>query len=454
MLHRFGPLALFIVLGLAGLPRPALACSCIKSGPPCQAYWKTDAVFDATVVSISPLDAAASPPAGDVRFADKIVKVDVRQSWKGVEPGPLEIMTGPEGGGCGFPFKAGGRYLVFAFRGPTDGRWRASICSLTQEFNGNGPAADFLTSLSAPGTGGRVFGTVRTMFRTFDHERPRSESQTETLVRLAGGGQERSTRSSNGRYEFSGLAEGPYRVDVLLPDGYATYSASRDVQIPNRRACAEENFSFSPAGRLIGRLVGPDGRGLPRVRVEVTSPDAQPHSVYGLPLDAATTDSNGYFDMQNLSPGRYIAGVNLKDLPNQYNPYARTLYPGDTPEPEVLTLSLGQTIDLGTWRLPAPLEVVRVAGIVTWSDGTPAAGVYVSVLDRTENPVERARGAGGATSDADGRFVVDLRRRRVYTFAARDRQSKPLPLSAPRLEIGAGVPQVVRIVILGERREP
>ena len=243
-------------------------------------------------------------------------------------------------------------------------------------------------------------------------------------------------------------------MDVLVPDGYGHALASRDVQIPNRSACAEENFSFSPAGRLTGRLVGPDGRGLPRGRVEVTSPDAQPHSVYGLPMDAATTDSNGYFDMQNLPPGRYIAGVNLKDLPNQYNRYARTLYPGDTPEPEVLTLSLGQTIDLGSWQLPAPLEVVRVAGIVTWSDGTPAAGVSVSVSDSTGNPVERARGAGGATSDADGRFVVELRRSRVYTFAARDRQSKPLPLSAPRLEIGAGVPQVVRIVIQGERREP
>ena len=68
-------------------------------------------------------------------------------------------MTGPEGGGCGFPSKVGGRYLVFAFRGPTDGRWHASICSLAQEFNGNGPAADFLASLGAPATGGRVFRT-------------------------------------------------------------------------------------------------------------------------------------------------------------------------------------------------------------------------------------------------------------------------------------------------------
>jgi hypothetical protein len=169
--------------------------------------------------------------------------------------------------------------------------------------------------------------------------------------------------------------------------------------------------------------------------------------MYGLAMDATTTDADGYFDIHNLSPGRYIAGVNLRDLPSQYNPYARTLYPGGTAEPAILTLSLGQTIDLGTWQMPPPLAVVRVAGIVTWSDGTPAAGVYVSASDRTGNPVEVARGAGGATSSEDGRFVVELRQGRVYTFAARDRQSRMVPVSAPRLEVGARVLELVRIVI-------
>ncbi len=451
MLRRFGPLALFIVLGLAGFSRPALACSCMSSGPACQAYWKTDAVFDATVVSIGPLNPAEPLPGGDLRFADKIVRLDVRASWKGVDTGPLEITTSGEGGGCGFPFKEGGRYLVFAFRGRADGRWHASICSLTQEFNGRGAAADFLASLSAPASGGRVFGTVRTALRVFDHERSRTESNTETLVRLAGGGQERRTRSSNGRYEFTGLSEGPYRVDVVVPEGYATYSTGRDLQISDPRGCAEENFSFSPDGRITGRLVGPDGRGLPRVRVEVTPPEARPHRTYGLPIEASTTDEDGYFAIRSLPPGDYIAGVNLQDLPSQYNPYARTVYPSGSPEAEVLRLSLGQTVDLGTWQLPPPLEVVRVAGIITWSDGAPAAGVYVSVFDRTGDPVELARGAGGATSGEDGRFVLEVRRGRVYTFAARDRQSRLLPVLGPRLEIGASAPESVRIVIRGER---
>jgi hypothetical protein len=250
MFRRVGPLALFVILGLAGSSRPVLACSCMGSGPACQAYWKTDAVFDATVVSVTPLNPGEPLPDGQLRFAGKIVKLDVRQSWKGVQTGPLEITTGPEGGGCGFPFEEGGRYLIFAFHGRIDGRLQASICSLTQKFDGRGAAADFLASLSAPARGGRVFGSVRTALRVFDPEHPRAESGTETLVRLAGGGQERTTRSSGGQYEFTGLPEGSYEVDLVVPDGYTTYSTTRPVQIPDSRACAEENYVFSPQDGL------------------------------------------------------------------------------------------------------------------------------------------------------------------------------------------------------------
>jgi hypothetical protein len=450
--RSLGVLAWLVASLVALAPRAATACSCMLSGPACQAYWQTDAVFDATVLAISPLDPTRPLFLGQLAFADKIVKLDVRQSWKGVATGPLEITTSGEGGACGFPFKEGGRYLIFAFHGGAGGRLQATICSATQEFDGKGPAADFLASLSAPARGGRIFGTVRTALREFDRGSSSSEAGTETVMRLFGRDQAKTTTSSGGRYEFTGLSEGPYRVEVEVPDGYTTYSASREVQIADRRGCAEENYSFSPAGRITGYLVGPDGRGLPDVRVEVTPPDAVPHRIYGLPMELTTTDAEGHFEIRHLPPGRYVAGVNLSDLPSRYNPYPRTVYPGGISEPHVITLSLGQTVDLGTWQMPLPLAVVRVAGVVTWSDGTPAGGIYVGASDRTGDPVEVARGAGGATSGDDGRFVIELRQGRVYTFMARDQQSKVLPVSGPRLEIGARTPEPIRIVI--QRRPP
>ena len=44
----------FLLLVFLLAPREAAACSCMASGPACQAFWNTDAVFDATVDSKRP----------------------------------------------------------------------------------------------------------------------------------------------------------------------------------------------------------------------------------------------------------------------------------------------------------------------------------------------------------------------------------------------------------------
>jgi hypothetical protein len=93
---------------------------------------------------------------------------------------------------------------------------------------------------------------------------------------LEGGGLDRTATSSNGWYEFSGLTTGAYRVSVVSPDGYSTSLPGRQVDIRDLRGCAEENYTFSPAGRIAGRVVRRGGRGLAGVQVEVTTPEARP----------------------------------------------------------------------------------------------------------------------------------------------------------------------------------
>jgi len=441
-------LCTFAFLILAASARPALGCSCMPVGPACQAYWNTDAVFDATVLDTQPLPRDETHPF----LSDTLVTLNVRQSWKGASAGPLEVATSRESSACGYEFKKGARYVVFARKRP-DGRLQVSHCSATQPYDGTGPVAEFLASLSGPPAGGRVFGTVRTFVRTFGAEAKTSESPTVTGVQIRGVGVERSTQSAGGRYQFVNLAAGSYSVSIAAPDGYAAVIPVRQTDIADSRGCAEENFEFSPAGSITGRLVGPDGHGVARIRVEVTSPEIRRQPAYGYESASAYADSDGYFTAGSLAPGRYIVGIDLNDLPNEYNPYPRTLYPGG-PDADVLTLSLGQSIDLGTWRLPVPLEVVPLPGVVTWSDGSPAAGVTVFMQDRTGNAGDGARGAGFATSDVNGRFVLKARRSRVYTFQVRT--SGPagvnsLPISAVTVTIDSGTPEPVRLVIRAPR---
>jgi len=188
------------------------------------------------------------------------------------------------------------------------------------------------------------------------------------------------------------------------------------------------------------------------VKVEATAADARAHPMYGLSTASATSDGDGRFEIRDLPPGKYIVGVNLEDLPSQYNPYARTVYPSNGSGTHVVNLALGQTHDLGTWRLPPPVRVVKVEGVVVWQDGTPAAGLLIGAWDRTGNPTQFARGAGNAKTGADGRFVMELRQGRVYTFSAVESDNQPavLAVAAPRIET-TGPIGPVRIVIRGDR---
>ena len=62
------------------------------------------------------------------------------------------------------------------------------------------------------------------------------------------------------------------------------------------------------------------------------------------------------------------SGTVADDLPSQYNPYARTVYPGHGQEPQVIELTLGQVVDLGIWTMAPPLLVVAVSGVVVRPD--------------------------------------------------------------------------------------
>lgn len=106
-------LCVLAMLALAASVRPALSCSCMASGPACQAYWKTDAVFDATVVDVQ----TEIRPVPSSFLSDSVVVLQVGQSWKGASVGRLEVTTSAYESACGYPFRKGVRYLVFARTG-------------------------------------------------------------------------------------------------------------------------------------------------------------------------------------------------------------------------------------------------------------------------------------------------------------------------------------------------
>jgi hypothetical protein len=218
-------------------------------GPACEAFWRADAVFDATVSAIEPFTTAVEAGGRSVALDEKRVHVVVRQAWRGVGPGPVEVSTSESGSLCGYDFKDGGRYLIFAQRRPSDGRLRVSICSLTREFDGKGDIADYLASLSSPSTGGRVFGTVRILRRPSGPLRFSMNPATEFQVRLTGAGHAFTTTTAGGRFEFKDLLPATYQIDLTVPERYSAQGSDRTFEVPDPHACSQQDFAVSPAGR-------------------------------------------------------------------------------------------------------------------------------------------------------------------------------------------------------------
>ena len=428
-MRRAGLLLALVVVALLGSARAALACTCIQSGPACQAFWNTPLVFDAVASSVDEERGLAT--------------LDVSRVWRGAMPNRIVVPSG-DGASCVYVFEPGRRYLVFAHRDLSNGRVRVSLCSATREWDGTGSDAEFLASLSRPAAGGRIFGAVRYFTRSGGGVPEREQKPIVTSVHLQTPAGVRTVTSSGGEYRFEGLTPGSYSLTLDTPDGYIAYPPSARLEIPTDRACASQPFSLTDNGRIAGRLLNFKGVPPSGMNVEVVTAGNIPLP-RGMSPRTAMVAEDGAFEAGELPPGDYVVGVNLYDLPNPGVPYGRILFPGG-PSPRVITVKAGERVDLGTWQLPDPAPSWVVSGVVAWEDDRPAAGIEIRALDVT-GAREFTYSAGRVVSRADGRFELMLWQGHRYRFVATSPQTELLLVAAPALELGGQPPAPLRIVI-------
>lgn len=121
-----------LTAALAILDSPKVfACSCVEPRPPSLEFDQSTAVFAGTAVSIE-----------RDNYGMK-VHFDAERAWKGVADSAVVVITADPGGACGYDFKQGVEYLVYASDNPP----KASLCSRTQ------PVADAYVDLAALGPG-------------------------------------------------------------------------------------------------------------------------------------------------------------------------------------------------------------------------------------------------------------------------------------------------------------
>jgi hypothetical protein len=206
------------------------ACTCIRRDSPaaCELFKSFDIAFVGKAIRVPP-----SGGGGRVRFR-------LTQSLKGIEGPDVSVLNDESGAGCGYQFREGEDYVVFASRN-ADGAIDIGPCSSTVWLV-NPPdfaAADFRREsteavafaelMRRPATGGRIFGEVRIdvpFLSSLDHDEGRKPVDGATVILQDPKG-ERRTKSINGRYEFTDLPPGTYRVSVTMPDGLPMARSAR-----------------------------------------------------------------------------------------------------------------------------------------------------------------------------------------------------------------------------------
>jgi len=315
------------------------ACSCAGFGPACveAVSPQVSAVFLGTVVAVGP---SARTPQSNV-FGDMLdVTLSVQESYKGASSKQIVVTTASSESACGFPFKKGEQYVVYASE--YERKLFTSICQRTLPAKVVEKDLGYLRKLATAGPTVFIEGSYKQY--TFDphfvpkftpsimdHYRPAEEEYRamapmtgEEVTLTAKNGEQRKTKiNADGRFAFEDLTPGIYSINVGVPPGlappigYAQGLRSRlDALEVLPKGCAEVTFRTQPDGRISGRILNEDGSPLGNVEVIVWN-SAEKFEFYRGAIRNHNQE-DGAFDLGPLPPGEYILGAYVWLLPQGF----------------------------------------------------------------------------------------------------------------------------------------
>lgn len=184
------------------------ACQCRERQPPCAQYREADAVFVGSVTNIVSADDPQSmaKAADEYRIGFEKVSFRLEHAFRGVEGGSVEMIDWMTS--CRYGFKAGGRYLVYAYLDPKTKTLSTNACSRTSEVSKAVEDLDYIAKLATAAPATAIAGVLA------DGEKRLSN------VRVTAEGGGRFYRSVSDRAGWFNLAvpkQGKYKLRIFLP---------------------------------------------------------------------------------------------------------------------------------------------------------------------------------------------------------------------------------------------
>jgi len=135
--------SLLLIASLTFGAEAGLACTCAPPKSPARELERSTAVFSGKVLEVK-----RHKRTGDI-FGGVEAVFRVERAWKGVESRTVSVFTSAQSAACGYGFKEGSSYLVYA-HGNAESKLSTSICSRTRRLK------DAREDLDELGAGGAI----------------------------------------------------------------------------------------------------------------------------------------------------------------------------------------------------------------------------------------------------------------------------------------------------------
>lgn len=403
----------------------AVACSCAGDVRPCEAYGDASAVFVGTVTFSKSIDVKRA----GYDTTERLVRFHVDRAIRNVKDSDIEVQTAWGEAACGYGFRLGGQYLVYAYSNH-DKVLGTSICTRTRPLSNAAEDLEFIEALSKAPPGGTISGEVGLRRPAQPDVYPWPPvKDVKILIKGPDKQFERKT-DSEGKFSISGLTPGTYKVSIELPDGLSIYNPEVELKVIDR-GCRGTYFLVEPDTRITGKVL--DAHGMPAADVLMELiPATREIGTYG---SYVRTDKEGRYVMKLLKPSRYHLGVRIAGSAGAtYVPYPQIYYPGvkERSDATIISIAEGQRIELDELVLGPRFIERTLNGTVVDEDGKPVAAATVWLKERqyidSDMPYRRE-------TDNEGRFSFPVYEGIKYSLNAyldiadrREKSSAPFEL--------------------------
>ena len=325
------------MLAIAAFASVALSevqgCTCaFGGGPACQEAWRqtTDAVFLGRVEKIESAgeSVGSTPGAMSMTMMGSMLRVtiSINEVYRGPSAKTIEVYTASSGAACGYTFREGQGYLIYASAAGKDAQLVVSLCSSTKPAEYAEKDLAYLRSLPSLAPTSAIIGTVWTYTHDpnfkpkfqpslMDHYRPpeqeymamKPESGFTVLAKAQDGTEHKAIADDEGNWRIPDLPPGRYTVQPQIREGVYVHPFFSRVETA-AKGCAQVNIRIESNGRISGTLDHPAPGG-DWVLVKVFALPVS-ESDWHRPTRESTLEPNATtFEVGPLPAGRYVLGA-------------------------------------------------------------------------------------------------------------------------------------------------